>query len=535
MLFTRLHDWINPAYLTEEAIARHSAAMAASPARMLVLDDFFLPQRLADLREVLAKTGRLKPIYALYGQGRQRATREEWLAAPDPMRFYHHLEVDGPSPGHEMSRSYLTHISLTDVLTTRPFLDYFGRLGGERLEGVSMVNGKVIGGEQFLRPHTDAEPGRRLCAVLYLNDDWRPEYGGRFLLYRDQVQVDSVDPVGNRILLFVPDSGYMHAVAPLEPAAGDWKRWNYTFWMVDGTTDSTKAGAADTATPPPAVPVNLRREVVQPLRDRLAAQVKAETPPAQLFRLAELDRAVGDLAAARDRYEAYLRHCPDNPQAQALLEILSGRPEPRQWQPEQSRPSPYLLADDILDEAESSALWAMLAARRGEFRPAGVYVDSGPGHIDTRIRKALRMPAGADVGALLLPKARALIDRHDLIRRFALPPIRRKGVELNIASSGQGCHFQPHRDSTGAQSHRTLTFVYYLFREPRRFQGGDLLLRDDEEGGEPRLGYSRYIPRNNSMILFPSDRLHQVLPVTCASDDPLDGRLTVHGWFAAAP
>lgn len=233
MLFSRLQDWINPAYLAGEAIATHAERMAASPARLLVLDDFLLPRRLADLRDVLAESGLLKPVYALVGKGRQRASEAEWLAAPEQARFYHHWEVEGPRPGHAMSRSYLTHISLRDVLGTRPFLDFFGHLCGERLEGLGMVNGKSIGAAQFLRPHSDAEPGRRLCAVLYLNDDWRPEFGGRFLLYRGREQVGSVDPLGNRLLLFMPDSGYLHAVAPIEPIAGDWKRWNYSFWMVD--------------------------------------------------------------------------------------------------------------------------------------------------------------------------------------------------------------------------------------------------------------------------------------------------------------
>ena len=285
--------------------------------------------------------------------------------------------------------------------------------------------------------------------------------------------------------------------------------------------------------PAPVVPSHLRLDVVRQLRDALTARAKPDAPPALLFRLAELDRAAGDLAAAREHYEAYLRHCPAHPQARALLQILSGRAEPWTAVAGQSRPSPFFLADDVLADSEARALWSLLAARQGEFRQARIHLDDAPGLVDTDIRRSLRMPAGGDVAALLMPKVWALIDAHDLVRRFSLPAIRRDGVELDIASSGAGGHFQPHRDNVGAGRRRALTFIYYLYREPRCFEGGDLLLRDDEEAGEPRLAYTRYIPRNNSMLLFPADRLHQVLPVTCPSDDPLDARLTVHGWIQA--
>lgn len=516
MPLSHLSDWINPIHLSETARADYAARVAASPARMLVLDNFLVPERYRALQTVLREAGELTPQYALYGRNRVRASREEWLAAPEPQRFYHHLEVTGPRPGHETSVAWLTHVGLCQALASRPFLDYFGGISGERLAGVGRVNGKIIGDGQFLRPHSDAEPGRRCCAVLYLNDDWRPEYGGRFLLYRDDREIDRIDPVGNRLLLFVPDSGYLHAVAPMTPAAAGWQRLNYTFWLAD---DSGRRPAATPAPPPPKPVVTaaaehsprLRLDVVRRLRDGMAAGLRPDSPPTTLFRLAELDRAVGDLAAAEGHYAAYLRHCPEDRQARALQGIMAGRPEPLEWAAGESRPTPFVRLQEFLPEAELAALWAMLTARRDELRSAG-----------------------PEVGALLLPRVRAAIAEHDLVRRFALPPIRLEGVAVDLVSSRQGCHFQPHREKAGRQGQRSLTFVFSLFREPPGFQGGDLLIRDDLEAGTPSLGYTRHTPVNNGMVLFPSDRHHQIQAVTCASDDPLDGRLSVHGWFAPA-
>lgn len=231
MLYPRLSDWIQPAHLEQSARTDYHARMAASPARMLVLDDFLTPPRYRDLQTLLREAGDLRPIYALNRHGGARVEREDWLAADASQRFYHHLELAGPRPGHELSPAYLTHISLLDALPTRPFLDYFQDLAGAPLNGITQVNAKAIGAGQFLHPHSDAEPGRRCCAVLYLNDDWQGAYGGYFALYRDGVEVDRVAPLGNRLLLFLPDSGYLHAVTPLSPEAGAWRRWNYTFWM----------------------------------------------------------------------------------------------------------------------------------------------------------------------------------------------------------------------------------------------------------------------------------------------------------------
>jgi hypothetical protein len=250
------------------------------------------------------------------------------------------------------------------------------------------------------------------------------------------------------------------------------------------------------------------------------------------FRFAELDRTVGDLAAAARHYAACLYRQPDHRWAQALADILAGRPEPGQWAAGESQPCPYLCLEGLLPAEAQAVLWTGLAAKRGEFAPAGVYEEHGPGHLDSSARRALRMAAGQALEALFVPRLRAIVAEHDLIRRFGLPKVDLTQAEVEIASSGEGAFFLPHRDNGGKHVRRTLTFVYYFHRKPQLFHGGDLLLRDDLEG-QPQLAYTRFSPMHNRLILFPSNRYHQVLTVRCASNDPLDSRLTVHGWFPA--
>lgn len=283
--------------------------------------------------------------------------------------------------------------------------------------------------------------------------------------------------------------------------------------------------------PAPLPDLHLRRETILVLREQLLAQPATRQPPqlgdAALFRLAELERAAGDLDTARARYAQFLERQPEHRRARLLHAILACQPEPST--PQGGPPYPFLLTLDVLDAAARAALWRLLEAQRPRLRPARVYEGDAPGREDPVRRRALHMTACPETRQWLLPRVVELIARHDLTRRFGLPPLGLERVQMEAASSGEGDHFEPHQDNAGRHRERALTFVYYLFREPRPFQGGDLLLRDDLE--DPALGYTRYQPVSNSLILFPSRAFHQVLPVTCDRRDPLDGRLTLHGWF----
>ena len=58
-------------------------------------------------------------------------------------------------------------------------------------------------------------------------------------------------------------------------------------------------------------------------------------------------------------------------------------------------------------------------------------------------------------------------------------------------------HYKPHRD------HAVLTTLTWLYKEPKKFEGGELTLNEEAK-----------IPcENNSMLIFPSTCLHEVSPV----------------------
>ena len=106
--------------------------------------------------------------------------------------------------------------------------------------------------------------------------------------------------------------------------------------------------------------------------------------------------------------------------------------------------------------------------------------------------------------------------------------------EIQLTASGNGDFFKLHRDAgeDDGTAARTLTYVYYFFREPQGFSGGNLLLTDDSgANGQGKVLAMR--PQNNRLVAFRADQLHEVEPVFMADDIFSERRFTVNGWLRA--
>jgi Rps23 Pro-64 3,4-dihydroxylase Tpa1-like proline 4-hydroxylase len=104
-----------------------------------------------------------------------------------------------------------------------------------------------------------------------------------------------------------------------------------------------------------------------------------------------------------------------------------------------------------------------------------------------------------------------------------------------LTQSNTGDFFRVHSDnhSAGVRS-RAVTFVYYFYREPKPFQGGELQLWGTRYDGDSPIAEGdpeTISPAQNQVIFFPSDYLHEVRPVNSASGEFADSRFTVNGWL----
>jgi SM-20-related protein len=107
-------------------------------------------------------------------------------------------------------------------------------------------------------------------------------------------------------------------------------------------------------------------------------------------------------------------------------------------------------------------------------------------------------------------------------------------VEIQLTATNDGEFFRIHNDNRSEEvSSRVLTFVYYFYREPKAFAGGELRVFNDQAdeqeafSGPHRIAY----PMQNQIVVFPSNVLHEILPVECPSGDFADSRFTVNGWL----
>lgn len=109
-----------------------------------------------------------------------------------------------------------------DFFNSQPFLEF--------LEGLSTIEGLLpdpyfvgggfheIGTGGKLGIHADfrinnkLHLSRRMNVIVYLNEDWRPEYGGSLELWSRDMQnrVKSVEPVWNRCVIFNTDADSYH-------------------------------------------------------------------------------------------------------------------------------------------------------------------------------------------------------------------------------------------------------------------------------------------------------------------------------------
>lgn len=105
------------------------------------------------------------------------------------------------------------------------------------------------------------------------------------------------------------------------------------------------------------------------------------------------------------------------------------------------------------------------------------------------------------------------------------PEARR--FEIESVHSGDGALFTAHIDTNrGPQSsRRVISAVYYYSRTPAAFSGGQLKLYSLDRSGSITVE-----PEDNTMVLFPSMFLHEVLPVSVPSGEWADGRFSVNCW-----
>lgn len=257
---------------------------------------------------------------------------------------------------------------------------------------------------------------------------------------------------------------------------------------------------------------------------------EAPQDPQSWRRLGDLHRRRGDFPAAAKAYRE-LQALQGDATANWLVAVASGA-APSEGPPDGIQAAPFLHVMNFLTAAQRERLLAITRRGKKSFVPARIQRNDS-GLVVPEIRNALHAGRqdAKEVHRWFVPKLRPLIPRATA--HLQLGPLNQRYFELEITAHIGGGLFRMHSDSGDERNkNRIISYVCYFHDEPRRFDGGELLLHDycrESKDVNPS-SFTRINPVGNSIVFFPSDCHHQVLRVDCRSASLRNGRFTVNGW-----
>jgi Rps23 Pro-64 3,4-dihydroxylase Tpa1-like proline 4-hydroxylase len=190
-------------------------------------------------------------------------------------------------------------------------------------------------------------------------------------------------------------------------------------------------------------------------------------------------------------------------------------------------PSESVQIDDFLSPEEHQMLLHYVLERESEF----VSTTTSTG--DENYRQSVVLYDFPEVHKFITDRIRSIVP--DVVKALGLTPFTVQEIESQITAHNDGNYYRIHNDNGSPDTAtRELTYVYYFYRQPKAFSGGELLIYDSriEDNFYVQADTFQTIdPRDNSIVLFLSRYMHEVLPVRCPSRSFVDSRFTVNGWI----
>ena len=197
-------------------------------------------------------------------------------------------------------------------------------------------------------------------------------------------------------------------------------------------------------------------------------------------------------------------------------------------------PARCVVLDEFLAPSELEELTRFTLEHEGDFSASEVVsptIDGGVVNYEHRRSRVLMDLA--QYQDLVLDRVKAVLPR--VLQKLGMEEFAIAAVEAQITASNEGDFFLAHSDNGSDRvASRNLTFVYFFHREPRQFEGGELRIHDArlEAGTYISAGsYQTIVPQQNQIVFFPCRLLHEITPVSCASQRFAGSRFTLNGWL----
>lgn len=189
--------------------------------------------------------------------------------------------------------------------------------------------------------------------------------------------------------------------------------------------------------------------------------------------------------------------------------------------------SNYIQINDFLTREDKRRLLNYVLAEEIEFVPTSTSTE------ETNYRRSSVLYFFPDFAELISDRIYASLP--NIFNKLELPTFEASQIEAQLTAHNDGNYYKVHNDNGSSETAtRELTYVYYFYREPKSFSGGELVIYDSaiKNGYYINAESSKTIePKNNSIVFFLSRYMHEVLPVSCPSRSFQNSRFTINGWI----
>ncbi|MBW3586156.1 MAG: 2OG-Fe(II) oxygenase [Cyanobacteria bacterium 0813] len=192
--------------------------------------------------------------------------------------------------------------------------------------------------------------------------------------------------------------------------------------------------------------------------------------------------------------------------------------------------SRYAQIDNFLTSAEKNKLIKYVLAKESEFVTTSTSTNADD------YRRSMVLHSFPEFSELMVNRIKAILP--DVLRKLNIPSFPLGEIEAQLTMHNDNNFYKLHNDSGSPDTaSRFFTYVYYYYREPKAFSGGELQIYDSKIENNFYVAdetFRTVEPRNNSIVFFLSRYMHEVLRVSCPSKAFADSRFTINGWVRKA-
>ncbi|MEG4057689.1 MULTISPECIES: 2OG-Fe(II) oxygenase [unclassified Microcoleus] len=192
--------------------------------------------------------------------------------------------------------------------------------------------------------------------------------------------------------------------------------------------------------------------------------------------------------------------------------------------------SRYAQIDNFLTPAEKNKLIKYVLAKESEFVSTSTSTNAED------YRRSMVLHSFPEFSELMVNRIKAILP--DVLKSLNIPSFPLGEIEAQLTMHNDNNFYKLHNDSGSPDTaSRFFTYVYYFYREPKGFSGGELQIYDSKIENNFYVAdktFRTVEPRNNSIVFFLSRYMHEVLRVSCPSKAFADSRFTINGWVRKA-